>query len=93
MTLWKIMMFGGNDAIGNRGTRRRRKRNETTTIKEVPMRRLQWMAVCALALLLFSAMPVSAFEIGKVIRVHLDRNDVYLDSEFSGPYVALTVSF
>jgi len=28
------------------------------------MRRLQWMAVCALALLLFSAMPVSAFEIG-----------------------------
>ena len=28
------------------------------------MRRLQWMAVCALALLLFSAMPVGAFEIG-----------------------------
>ena len=29
----------------------------------------------------------------KVIRVHLDRNDVYLNSEFSGPYVALTVSW
>ena len=29
----------------------------------------------------------------KVIRLHLDRNDVYLNSEFSGPYVALTVSW
>jgi len=29
----------------------------------------------------------------KVIRVHLDRNDLYLNSEFSGPFVALTVSF
>lgn len=29
----------------------------------------------------------------KVIRLHLDRNDFYLNSEFTGPYVALTVSF
>lgn len=29
----------------------------------------------------------------KIIRLHLDRNDVYLNSEFAGPYAALTVSF
>ena len=29
----------------------------------------------------------------KIIRVHLDRDDFYLNSEFSGPYAALTVSF
>jgi hypothetical protein len=29
----------------------------------------------------------------KYIRVHLDRNDLYLNSEFAGPFVALTVSF
>jgi hypothetical protein len=29
----------------------------------------------------------------KVIRVHLERDDFYLNSEFTGPYVALTVSF
>jgi hypothetical protein len=29
----------------------------------------------------------------KIIRVHLDRDDFYLNSEFAGPYVALTVSF
>jgi hypothetical protein len=29
----------------------------------------------------------------KVIRVHLDRNDLYLNSEFAGPYAALTVSW
>jgi hypothetical protein len=34
------------------------------TIKEVPMKRSQWTALCALALLLLWAMPVGAFEIG-----------------------------
>ena len=29
----------------------------------------------------------------KVIRVHLDRNDLYLNADFAGPYLALTVSF
>jgi hypothetical protein len=29
----------------------------------------------------------------KVIRVHLDRNDLFLNADFAGPYLALTVSF
>ncbi len=29
----------------------------------------------------------------KVIRVHYDRDDTFLDAEFTGPYVGLTVSF
>jgi hypothetical protein len=29
----------------------------------------------------------------KVIRVKIDRNDVFLDSEFTGPYIGVTVSF
>jgi hypothetical protein len=29
----------------------------------------------------------------KVIRLKIDRNDVFLDSQFTGPYVGLTVSF
>ena len=29
----------------------------------------------------------------KVIRVHLDRNDFFLNADFAGPYVALTVSW
>lgn len=29
----------------------------------------------------------------KYIRVHLDRDDLFLSADFSGPYVALTVSF
>lgn len=29
----------------------------------------------------------------KVIRLRVDRNDVFLDSQFTGPYVGLTVSF
>jgi hypothetical protein len=29
----------------------------------------------------------------KVIRLKIDRNDVFLDSQFAGPYVGLTVSF
>ena len=29
----------------------------------------------------------------KVIRVHLDRNDFFLNADFAGPYLALTVSF
>jgi hypothetical protein len=29
----------------------------------------------------------------KIDRIHYDRNDTYLNSEFAGPYVALTVSF
>jgi hypothetical protein len=29
----------------------------------------------------------------KVIRIKIDRNDVFLDSQFTGPYVGLTVSF
>ena len=29
----------------------------------------------------------------KVIRVHLDRDDLFLNTEFAGPYLALTVSF
>ena len=111
------------------------------------MKRSQWTAFCAFALLLFSAMPVGAFEIGvrgyywfpgfkadmksdgaglsgtdisysgnylyetladlsltpfplldihagyKVLRVHLDRDDLFLNADFAGPYLALTVSF
>jgi hypothetical protein len=29
----------------------------------------------------------------KVIRIKIDRNDVFLDSQFTGPYIGLTVSF
>jgi hypothetical protein len=48
----------------------------------------------ALADLSLTPFPLLGIHAGyKVIRMHLDRNDVYLNSEFSGPYVALTVSF
>ena len=48
----------------------------------------------ALADLSLTPFPLLDIHAGyKVIRVHIDRNDVYLNSEFSGPYVALTVSF
>ena len=48
----------------------------------------------ALADLSWTPFPLLDIHAGyKVIRVHLDRNDGYLNSEFSGPYVALTVSF
>lgn len=47
------------------------------------MKRPQWMAIFfALALLFCFAMPVAAFD-----------SDIFLDSEFAGPYVGLTVSF
>jgi hypothetical protein len=29
----------------------------------------------------------------KAIRVHLDRNDFFLNADFAGPYLALTVSW
>jgi hypothetical protein len=29
----------------------------------------------------------------KIIRIHIDQDDTFLNSEFAGPYVALTVSF
>ncbi|MCX5818894.1 MAG: hypothetical protein NT047_03125 [Deltaproteobacteria bacterium] len=48
----------------------------------------------ALADLSFTPFPLLDIHAGyKVIRVHLDRNDLYLNSEFAGPFVALTVSF
>ncbi len=48
----------------------------------------------ALADLSLTPFPLLGIHAGyKVIQMHLDRNDVYLNSEFSGPYVALTVSF
>jgi hypothetical protein len=48
----------------------------------------------ALADLSWTPFPLLDIHAGyKIIRVHLDRNDGYLNSEFSGPYVALTVSF
>jgi len=48
----------------------------------------------SLADLSWTPFPLLGIHAGyKVIRVHIDRNDVYLDSDFSGPYAALTVSF
>jgi hypothetical protein len=48
----------------------------------------------ALADLSLTPFPLLDIHAGyKVIRVHIERNDVYLNSEFSGPYVALTVSW
>ena len=29
----------------------------------------------------------------KIIRLKIDRNDVFLDSQFAGPFIGLTVSF
>jgi hypothetical protein len=51
--------------IGGQGKTRIEEQNDYLKIKkEVPMKRFQWMAVCTLAIFLFSAMPVGAFEIG-----------------------------
>jgi hypothetical protein len=48
----------------------------------------------ALADLSWTPFPLLDIHAGyKIIRVHLDRNDLYLNSEFAGPYAALTVSF
>jgi hypothetical protein len=48
----------------------------------------------ALADLSLTPFPLLDIHAGyKVIRMHIDRNEVYLNSEFSGPYVALTVSW
>jgi hypothetical protein len=48
----------------------------------------------ALADLSLTPFPLLDIHAGyKVIRMHIDRNDIYLNSEYAGPYVALTVSF
>jgi hypothetical protein len=48
----------------------------------------------ALADLSWTPFPLLDIHAGyKIIRVHLDRDDLYLNSEFAGPFVALTVSF
>ena len=48
----------------------------------------------ALADLSLTPFPLLDIHAGyKVIKVHLDRDDLFLNADFSGPYVALTVSF
>jgi hypothetical protein len=48
----------------------------------------------ALADLSLTPFPFLDINVGyKIIRLKIDRNDVFLDSQFTGPYVGLTVSF
>jgi hypothetical protein len=48
----------------------------------------------ALADLSWTPFPLLDIHAGyKVIRVHLDRNDFFLNADFTGPYLALTVSW
>jgi hypothetical protein len=48
----------------------------------------------ALADLSLTPFPFVDIQAGyKIIRLKIDRNDVFLDSQFTGPYVGLTVSF
>jgi hypothetical protein len=48
----------------------------------------------ALADLSWTPFPLLDIHAGyKVILVHLDRNDLFLNADFAGPYLALTVSF
>ena len=47
-----------------------------------------------LADLSFTPFPFIAVNAGyKMLRIKIERNDVFLDSTFSGPYIGLTVSF
>jgi len=47
-----------------------------------------------LADLSFTPFPFVAINAGyKILHIKIDRNDVFLDSTFSGPYIGLTVSF
>lgn len=63
-TLWKILIFGGIWALPNRQDRLTRIKKHNGKRNEVCMKKSQWTFLCALALFLFSAMPVGAFEIG-----------------------------
>lgn len=48
----------------------------------------------ALADLSLTPLPFVDIHAGyKIIRLKIDRNDVFLDSQFTGPYIGLTVSF
>lgn len=48
----------------------------------------------ALADLSLTPFPFLDIHVGyKIIRLKIDRNDVFLDSQFTGPYIGLTVSF
>lgn len=96
------MILGGIREAKCRQKRQTRIKKHNQHRKEIPMKRSQWTILCALALLLYEALadlswtpfPLLDIHAGyKVIRVHLDRDDLYLNSEFAGPYVALTVSF